>query len=196
MTNARLLLDQDSSPALTWVIQRNPWVPNVIASFLRVEGISAGLFMSVTNPWGSVDISGKQDACLTFQNRCYATQLLTSIFSRICLNISPFNDLPNMPVTVPNAGACQSLCTANSNCSAYVVLLYTMHSYHDCCHSLHEHDLVYSPAQVQSADCGPQNYCWLKDNNVQQPVNSIACNCFASKPFKSNVGITGARAHY
>ena len=50
--------------------------------------------------------------------------------------------------------------------------------------------------QVQSADCGPQNYCWLKDSNVQQPVSSIACNCFSSKPFRSNAGITGAIIAY
>jgi hypothetical protein len=73
MSNARLLLDHDAAPALTWVTQRNPWVPNDIATFLRVGGLSAGLFMSVTNPWGSVAISGEGDACLTFQNRFIVT---------------------------------------------------------------------------------------------------------------------------
>jgi hypothetical protein len=37
------------------------------------------------------------------------------------VNFSPFNDLPSMPVIVPNTAACQSLCAANSNCTAYVV---------------------------------------------------------------------------
>lgn len=76
MSNARLLLDQDAAPALTWVTQRNPWVPIDIASFVRFEGISAGAFLSVTNPWGSVEISGEQDACLKFQNRSYTIPCL------------------------------------------------------------------------------------------------------------------------
>ena len=69
MSNARLLLDQAAAPALTWVNQRNPWAPSDIASFLRFEGLSAGAFLSVTNPWGTVDITGETDACLKFQNR-------------------------------------------------------------------------------------------------------------------------------
>ncbi len=69
LSNARLLLDNAAAPALTWVKQRNPWVPSDIASFLRFEGFSAGAFLSVANPWGTVDVSGEADACLNFQNR-------------------------------------------------------------------------------------------------------------------------------
>jgi hypothetical protein len=87
MSNARLLLDQSAAPALTWVKQHNPWIHSDIASFLRFEGFSAGTFLSVTNPWGTVDISGEEDACLKFQNRhvdpttwmCLNYEFLTSL---------------------------------------------------------------------------------------------------------------------
>ena len=69
MSDARLLLDGDESPTPSWVSQRNPWVPNDIATFLRFDGLSKSLFLSVANPWGSVAINSVTDSCLNFLNR-------------------------------------------------------------------------------------------------------------------------------
>ena len=149
LSNARVLLDHDTSPAVTWATQRNPWVPNDIASFLRFEGLSSGLFLSVTNPWSSIGFSDEHDACLTFQNRSYvvadavtdavadavadavddavADTAASSVSAFDCLTSppplpsSPFNDLPNMPINVPDTATCQLQCAADANCSAYVV---------------------------------------------------------------------------
>ena len=69
MSNARLLLDGQDTPIPSWVTQRNPFVSNDIATFLRFDGLSKSIFMSVANPWGSVVITRATDSCLTFLNR-------------------------------------------------------------------------------------------------------------------------------
>jgi hypothetical protein len=69
LSQARLLADLDPAPAVSWVTQRNPWAPNDIATFLRFDGLSAGVFLSVANPWGAVDLRSEGDACLQFENR-------------------------------------------------------------------------------------------------------------------------------
>ncbi len=100
--------------------------------------------------------------------------------------------------------ACLLLCPTLQHASRCVLqiptALPTLYEFAICCccliiSCLHL-DQAYASAQVQSADCGPQNYCWLKDSNVQQPVSSTACNCFSSKPFRSNAGISGAKIVY
>ena len=69
VSDARLLLDAQDTPTPSWVTQKNPWVSNDIATFLRFDGLSKSIFLSVANPWGSVVISRATDSCLDYLNR-------------------------------------------------------------------------------------------------------------------------------
>jgi hypothetical protein len=69
VSNARLLLDGQDTPIPSWVTQRNPFVANDIATFVRFDGLSKSIFLSVANPWGSVVITQATDSCLNYLNR-------------------------------------------------------------------------------------------------------------------------------